>query len=157
MIFCSRNEDGIEKWRMVVEDIRIDPKVPICVTRRLKPIPVGKDVALQPGRGKKAIGRIRVKSCQSHARWSNVVTPKPPLPMTEFERLLDEEAHREGFRSWDGLLKWFKDHKISILDTFRIEFELLSFCDVCHAWFKEPFPGIFPSIICPKCVEEARD
>ena len=46
MIFCSKNEDGIPAWQLVLNGQK-------DVTRRTKPLPIGRIFAVQPGRGKK--------------------------------------------------------------------------------------------------------
>ena len=125
MIFCSRNEDDVPAYVLVQERRK-------TVTRRLKMIETGKIVANQPGRGKKAIGHIRVLSCVSHCTWIDSIAKECTDDFTRDEivwmqRQLQAEAVREGFRDWNGLLHWFDSHKphISIYNTFRIEFELV--------------------------------
>ncbi len=56
MIFISKNETGIPAWQLVMDGKK-------TVTRRLKPQPIGSIRAVQPGRGKKAIGYIKITSC----------------------------------------------------------------------------------------------
>ena len=110
MIFCSRNEKGEDAWRLVLDDKK-------TVTRRLKPLEKGKIVAVQPNRGKKAVGYIKIKHCCTHYYWDELF----PRNITD----LNKEAEREGFGSWLSLLEWFQDNHIRIEDTFRIEFELV--------------------------------
>jgi len=117
MIFCSKNEKGEYAWRLVLDGRK-------TVTRRLKPKKVGSIVAVQPLRGRKAVGYIKIINCFEHHDWYkqlDIVSFK----QSDFEKTLLNESHKEGFNSWDGLMKWFKDHKICIDDCFRIEFELV--------------------------------
>ena len=110
-------EDGIPSWKLV----QLNQKT---VTRRLKPIPVGKDFAICPGRGKFAICRAEVMDCIPHQKW----IIKKSLFLTEPNdavKILENEAHKEGFGSWGGLLNWFKEKGINIDDTYRIEFKIL--------------------------------
>jgi len=113
MIFCAKNEDGIPTWKLVLEGKK-------TVTRRLKPLPVGKEFAIQPGRGKKAVARGRVLSC-----W---ISHEYDFYQGDYRtslRYLEEEAQKEGFKTWKGLTAWFVKHYININDTYRIEFELI--------------------------------
>ena len=114
MIFIAKNEDGIPTWKLAQNGIK-------TVTRRLNPLPVGKEFAIQPGRGKFAVCRARVITCC--------------LSMDHFHKfgygtssLLDykeSEAHLEGFRSWDALMQFFQKKQIQFMDTYRIEYELV--------------------------------
>jgi len=116
MIFCSRNEDGTLAWVLVQEGRK-------TVTRRLKLVETGKVLAVQPGRGKRAVCHVRVLSCVSHVAWVDAALNGDDGDYDELQR----EAVREGFRGWNGLLHWFDTRKphISIYSTFRIEFELI--------------------------------
>jgi hypothetical protein len=116
MIFCSKNEKGERASDLIVKGVK-------TVTRRLKPIKVGKILAVQPGRGKKAIGYIRVISCIPETEWLFALRGLNLLS----ERYLLKEAYNEGFESWDGLISWFSNHKplIRLDDTYRIEFVYL--------------------------------
>ena len=38
-----------------------------------------------------------------------------------------KEAELEGFLSWDGLMRYFEQHKLNMMDLYRIEYEL---CEV---------------------------
>lgn len=111
MIFSSKNEKGEPAWELVMKDEK-------TVTRRMKPQQVGAIRAVQPGRGKKAVGYVRVKSCILHSVWQMATNSMEP------RQQFTTEANKEGFESWDGLLAWFNEHKIDIKQTFRIEFEL---------------------------------
>jgi len=117
MIFCAKNEDGIPTWKLVLDEKKI-------VTRRMKPIPIDKEFAVQPGRGQYAVCRARVTDCQlSKVHWY-VYSHNKEL-FENIQEYKQHEAECEGFRSWDGLLKWFIDHKIRFDDTFRIEFNVI--------------------------------
>ena len=115
MIFISKNEKGEPAWRLIQEGRK-------RVTRRLKPVTVGKILAVQPGRGKKAVGYIRVISCENRF---NYFMSKNNLPYTFLDDWTQSEATKEGFESWDGLMQWLKNHKIQFNRTFRIEFEYI--------------------------------
>jgi len=114
MIFCSKNEKGELAADLVMQGRK-------TVTRRLKPIEVGKIRAVQPNRCKKGIGYIRVLSCMKHENWLIDEVSKNKYYLTE----LCEEARREGFTSWYSIIQWFGAHKINIDDTYRIEFEVV--------------------------------
>ncbi|HUS99626.1 MAG TPA: hypothetical protein VMY59_04820 [Candidatus Thermoplasmatota archaeon] len=137
MIFISKNEKGEPAWRLIQEGRK-------RVTRRLKPVTVGKILAVQPGRGKKAVGYIRVLSCiNSFGHFNESIFILNPImhrcfnmfihcscPTSEFssailDRWKQSEATEEGFESWDGLMQWLMNHKIQIHRTFRIEFEYI--------------------------------
>jgi len=116
MIFVSKNEKGEVAWKLIKDGRK-------TVTRRLKPVSEGKILAVQPGRGKKAVGYIRVISCIPEAEW---VFALKGLNIWN-ELVLLQEANREGFDSWQGLISWFNNQKtvVRLDDTFRIEFELV--------------------------------
>ena len=118
MIFCSKNENGEPAWKLIQEGNKI-------VTRRLKPVDVGKIIAIQPNRCKKAIGHIKVVSCMLHQTWLRSYVPDG-LYWTEenltAKKIMDDEAKREGFLSYHGLRAWLYSHGISEMDTYRIEF-----------------------------------
>jgi len=107
MIFFSKNERGEPAWELVMAGKK-------TVTRRLKPVAVGKILAVQPGRGKKYVCHIRVISCMSHLDWSS--------SLKTGNAQFTEEANKEGFYTWHGLMDWFVDRKVDPYDTFRIEF-----------------------------------
>lgn len=107
MIFIAKNELGKLSWQSVLDDEK-------TVTRRLKPLPGDKVFAVQPGRGKFAVCRCRVISCIRHEHWAR--------SSCNFGKE-EEEAHKEGFLTWKGLLDWLEAHGIDIDDTWRIEFE----------------------------------
>lgn len=79
---------------------------------------VGKDYAVQPGRGQKAVARIRVVAVQRTAL----------EPSNYTLSLLVREGRREGFADWQA----FRDYWRALYRSFdatqlvdRIEFELL--------------------------------
>lgn len=119
MIFCSKNEAGEVACELILNGSK-------TVTRRLKPIAAGKTVAVQPGRGKKAVGYVKVISCVPETEFIDQIHFLAPSEK-ELEECLLEEANLEGFKSWDGLIAWFSNHKplIRLDDTFRIEFVYL--------------------------------
>jgi hypothetical protein len=122
MIFCSKNEKGEPAWKLIQE-------VRKTVTRRLKPVDVGKVIAVQPGRGKTAVCHIKVISCMLHQQWLRSYVPGGQYwsegdPLAK--QIMDKEAKREGFLSYQGLRAWLYSHGVSISDTYRIEFELRS-------------------------------
>lgn len=117
ILFVAKNEDGVPSWKLV----QLNQKT---VTRRLKPLPIGKDFAVQPGRGKYAVCRGEVTSCMPHQRWmtKNAIFVTEPNDAVE---ILNNEAHKEGFGSWAGLMLWFEKKGINIHDLYRIEFKLI--------------------------------
>lgn len=119
VIFISCNENNEPAWFLILDGRK-------TVTRRLKPMPVGKEFAVCPGRGKKAVCRARVISCMKHEDWLDHITPYRDLSGHQFKDELEKEAHLEGFESWAGLLAWFDKHKIDIKKTWRIEFKVSS-------------------------------
>lgn len=123
MIFCAKNEDGIPTWKLVLEGKK-------TVTRRLKPMLVGKEFAIQPGRGKRAVARGKVTlCCNSKAYKANAILlmryTNIDYLVATIQAFLEEEARKEGFKSYEGLLVWFVNHKININNTYRIEFEVI--------------------------------
>jgi len=111
MIFVAKNEKGEPTWKLVLEGRK-------TVTRRLKPMSIGKEFAVQPGRGKFAVCRAKVISCMDCDNWYT-----SEIANKGNEHLLDEEAKREGFYSWDALLEWLINKYGEDLPTFyRIEF-----------------------------------
>ena len=111
MIFISKNEKDEPAWKLILEGRK-------TVTRRLKPIVIGKSIAVCPGRGKKAVCRILTISCEPSMSYF-----RRTCPMDKVKQWKQMEAELEGFESWDGLMKWFEKHKIQFAETFRIEFE----------------------------------
>jgi hypothetical protein len=124
MIFCAKNEDGIPTWKLILEGKK-------TVTRRLKPMPIGKEFAIQPGRGKKAIARGKVIDCHLHLDWellafSHIKDLNGIIDSNQEKmRIYQLEAEREGFTSFHGLFNWLRKNLININDTYRIEFELV--------------------------------
>jgi len=111
VIFCARNEDGIPTWQLVLSGDK-------TTTRRIKPMVVGKEFAIQPGRGKFAVCRGRVLSCiNSLDHWKG--------HKGDICGYKNVEAALEGFNSWRGLMGFFENKDIVFGDTFRIEFEVI--------------------------------
>lgn len=108
MIFASKNEDGIPAWKMVLDGTK-------TVTRRTTPQPVGAVRAIQAKRTGKAIGQIKILSCQDDEEWCDEHIPK------EYK----EEAAREGFKKWENLWGWLKAHNKKNLPLYRIAFEVV--------------------------------
>ena len=111
MIFIAKNEDGTPTSDLVEDGIK-------TVTRRLKPLPVGKVFAVQPGRGCFSVCRARVLSCMNSFDHFK-------LHKKDICGYMKSEAYKEGFVSWRGLMQFFGENKISFNDTYRIEFELV--------------------------------
>lgn len=93
------------------------------VTRRRSPRVVGSLQAVQPGRGKKGVGFVRVISCELHNDWwlQNI---------DEWGTGESEEANREGFQDWyDFEMKikelYGQEWKSFKKDFYRIEFQLV--------------------------------
>lgn len=74
---------------------------------------MGKVFAVQPNRGKKAVCYARVISCFR----------TPDFACYRFDP--HKEAKKEGFKTYDGLLNFFAEKNINIMDTYRIEFEVV--------------------------------
>lgn len=114
MIFIAKNEDGIPTWKLTLEGKK-------TVTRRAKSLPVGKEFAIQPGRGKFAVCRAKVVSLHTslghYQRFGYTVEL-----ISDYREM---EAHKEGFNSWDGLMRFFQKKNIQFADTYRIEYELI--------------------------------
>ena len=88
---------------------------------------VGKEFAVCPGRGKKAVCRAKVISCIAHITWKRRAEEATsdlvyPIHMQYAEHW---EAKREGFLNWDGLLTWLELNFTDIDKTYRIEFKVL--------------------------------
>lgn len=115
MIFIAKNEKGEATWKLALEGIK-------TVTRRLKPLPVGKEFAIRPGRGKFAVCRARVITlCTSVDHFHKFGYDTGSL--LDYK---ENEAHLEGFESWDGLMQFLQKNKIQFKDTYRIEYEVIS-------------------------------
>lgn len=120
MIFGAKNENGKSTFELVLEKRK-------TVTRRNsegRTYFIGKDYAVQYGRGKTSAGRIKIISSQSHYDWwkNNIER----LSEKERNEALNNEAHKEGFNSWDGLIKYFIKNNIHMLTLTRYEFELVN-------------------------------
>jgi len=117
MIFVAKNEKDIPTWLLILDGDK-------TTTRRMKPMDVGKEFAVQPGRGKFAVCRARVINCMNSSDHYN----KYDHILALYDSVDDykaDEARLEGFGSWEELMLWFKDHKINFMDTFRIEFKVI--------------------------------
>lgn len=114
MIFIAKNEKGEPSWKLILEGKK-------TVTRRVKPILIGKEFAVCPGRGKFAVCRARVTSCIKHEDWVETIWQN--IGFRELQIKLDEDAKKEGFDKWLSLYNWFDNRGISLIDTYRIEFE----------------------------------
>ena len=118
MIFISKNEKGESAWKLILDGKK-------TVTRRVKPIKVGKIFAVCPGRGKFAVCHCRVVSCVSHRDW--ILSQGKPNHLTLLgTSFFNKEASREGFDSWSSLENWFNERGQDIESMFRIEFELVN-------------------------------
>lgn len=114
MIFAAKNEDGIPTWKLALDGEK-------TVTRRVKPIAVGKEFAICPGRGKYAVCRAKVISCIKsfhHYEFYGWETG-------DTQDYKDSEAKLEGFNSWDGFLNFLHKKGILFDDTYRIEFKVI--------------------------------
>jgi hypothetical protein len=139
MIFSSVNEDGIHKWRLILEDIKVNGET-VDVTRRLRPQPVGALRRVQPKRTESAMC-IHAFSCDLNkeycdGNYTKCESYKPlrieivdcvlqydldyPHPL---DKALKTEANREGLKSWERLEHYFSSKKIDINDTYRIQFK----------------------------------
>ena len=116
MIFAAKNEKGEPTWKLALEEKK-------DITRRLEPLPVGKEFAIQPGRGKFAVCRAVVVSCIKHEEWVNTFWNNSTYK--ELLKELEKEAKREGFTKWINVYKYFYDRKIYLKDLFRVEFKLV--------------------------------
>lgn len=113
MIFCSKNEDG-----ELAADLALDGRK--CLTRRLKPVPVGSVRAVQRKRTGRGVGFIKVISYMPHKKWLKGVGRRNMPKHIELEL----EANMEGFRSWEGLDGWFQRKYGGWPNPlYRIEFE----------------------------------
>lgn len=112
MIFFAKNEKGVPTWELVLTKEK-------TVTSRVNPMAVNKMFAVQPGRGKKSVCRAKVVSCIKRLDHYNMA-----LRQTDFDSFLwkQKEAELEGFESWDGLMRYFHEHKVNFMDLYRVEF-----------------------------------
>lgn len=115
MIFISKNEKGEPAWKMVLDGRK-------TVTRRLKPLPVGKDFAVQPGRGKFSVCRCKVLSCINHKEWLLSQGGNGKLTIIGMP-FFTNEAKKEGFEHWHALLKFLAEKGLVIDNLYRIEFK----------------------------------
>jgi len=115
MIFVSKDELGVPAWKKILDGSKI-------ATRRLKPLMVGTDFAVQPGRGVKAVCRAVVTTCVTHGEWYAMeIAPLEGTAAKETAMLC--EAKEEGFETVEGWLAWYPAHGIDINRTYRIGFE----------------------------------
>ena len=127
MIFVSKDELGVPAWKKILDGSK-------TATRRLKPLMVGTDFAVQPGRGVKAVCRAVVTSCVTHGEWYAMEIaplesagaskgPEAAKGTAAKETALLSEAKEEGFETVEGWLAWYPAHGIDINKTYRIGFE----------------------------------
>lgn len=114
MMFVSKNEKGEPK----IDKILMMKPDETMVTRRHIPFLMRKEFAIQPGRGRRAVCYGRVVSCIPHKDWYDSIDSSE-----DKDKILENEAHLEGFYTWDGLLKWFDEHHINIDTLYRVEFK----------------------------------
>ena len=114
MIFCARNDVEAPTWELVLNGTKL-------VTRRVKPEPVGAVRAVCPGRGKKAVCRVRIVSCELESKWW---ARFKGLKYNDLGRVLEREAKLEGFGSWEALQKWLHNHT-DRKPLYRIGFEII--------------------------------
>lgn len=118
MIFSSRDEKGVSACEKILGGTK-------TVTRRTKPLAVGKEFAVQPGRGKKAACRAVVTGCVFHNEWyASEISPLEGTP--RWKEAMLSEAKAEGFESVDCWLDWYPRHGLDVNETFRIEFRRTS-------------------------------
>lgn len=120
MIFGAKNENDKSTFELVLEKRK-------TVTRRNsngRQYSVGKDYAVQYGRGKRSAGRIKIISKQPHCDWwdNNI----QGLSERDQEVALNLEGQKEGFVSWEGLINYFIKNKICPYVLTRYEFELIN-------------------------------
>jgi hypothetical protein len=115
MIFVSKDENGVPAWKKILDGSK-------TVTRRLKPLTVGTDFAVQPGRGVKAVCRATVTSCVLHTKWYSREVAPLEIDIRACEKAMLSEAKKEGFETEGGWLSWYPAHDIDFNKTFRIEF-----------------------------------
>lgn len=117
MIFVAKNENGIPTWELAVTGKK-------TVTSRVNPMDVGKDFAIQPGRGKKSVCRAKVVSCATRLEHYGLACLEPDFNMTSWKQ---KEAELEGFLSWAGLMRYFEEHNMNFMDLYRIEYDVVGF------------------------------
>ena len=118
MIFISKNEKGETK----IDKILAMKPGDRMVTKRLRPVLPGVR-AVQPGRGKHQVCKIRVVSCVLHWEW--YWARIHPCSDVVKQQRLDNEARLEGFETWQGFLDCINGmhKKIDLNELYRIEFE----------------------------------
>lgn len=91
------------------------------VTRRRNLKPVGAIEPVRKTRRGSILTYIKIlKSLREHELGDCI----PRIPWYAEADNLQEEAKREGFKTWEGLRQWFAEHKISEDGLYRIEFRL---------------------------------
>lgn len=113
MIFVAKNEEGTPTYKLVQSGKK-------KTTSRVKSIAIGKIVTIQPGRGKKAVCKRKVISCMNRLEHYHQSMTQPGFNLTAWKQ---KEAKLEGFLTYDGLIRYFKEHKLNFMDLYRIEFE----------------------------------
>jgi hypothetical protein len=113
LIFTAKNENGEYTWKLVDSGKK-------KTTSRVKPVAVGKMVAIQPGRGKRAVCKKKVISCMNRLEHSHQAMAQPEFNLIAWKQ---KEAELEGFLTWDGLMRYFQDHKLNFMELYRIEFD----------------------------------
>jgi len=112
MIFSARNDKGIPSWQLVMEGKK-------TVTRRQSGKIPGHTYSVQKRRGEKGIGRILIVSCIPDEYFVE------SLPTSE----LENEAHKEGFSTWEDLWECIRNITKSgegpLPLLYRIEFFLV--------------------------------
>ena len=115
MIFIAKNENGEYTWELILTKEK-------TVTSRVSPIDVDKTFAVQPGRGKKAVCRAKVVSCINRLQHYQQQSLTHDGDIASWKQ---KEAELEGFKSWDGLMRYFQKNNINFMELYRIEFELI--------------------------------
>lgn len=117
MIFCSRNEDNV----LAADMVNAGEKT---ISRRKNPEIPGTSRACCPGRGKFAVCRIIILSCEDDAEWQARQRAKSLAEGVPDDGWQAEEARKEGFKTWDGLWSCiFKlHHGEAPSQLYRIEF-----------------------------------
>ena len=118
MIFGAKNEENRSTCDLVLSGEKI-------ITRRPetgRSYHLGRCYAVQRGRGKPSKGRIRIVSIFYHREW--IVNVLKKRNAKEKKRILKQEAKREGFLSWNGLLEYMEKNNVDINHTIRYRFKL---------------------------------
>ena len=117
MIFASKNEKGESKFDLI---LKLAPGE-LFDTRRSKLRRVGSVVSIQRGRGVKGERKAQIIACVSYDEiphgWG---IPFGRIPEKAEDEYKAEQAKQELFYTWEGLEKWFIDHKKDMRETYRI-------------------------------------